>query len=162
MKKKFKTPRYILASKNIRMLNFIIDLILIRLIINFSFILLDSLTANNQLSIWHNSLDNYETYLFNSIAMFFYYFLTELFFSRSLSKFFTQTIVIDLNGLKPSFIKILARSALRIVPFEQFTFLRGRKQGLHDENSNTFVVVKSKLENAIKEYYEIEEIEKIK
>ena len=47
---------------------------------------------------------------------------------------------------------MLERSLLRIIPFEYFTFLRGRQPGWHDAYSKTFVVVKSKLENSVKEF----------
>jgi hypothetical protein len=56
------------------------------------------------------------------------------------------------NGEKPYFPNILARSALRQMPFEYITFLQGRKLGFHDEYSSTFVVNKNKLEKSKQEF----------
>ncbi len=103
-----------------------------------------------------DSFDKMETYLFWSITSFFYYTITETFLSRSLAKYFTKTIVVLEDGSKPKPMDILARSALRLIPFEYFTFLRGRKPGWHDEYSKTFVVIKSKLENSKKEFLELQ------
>lgn len=96
-----------------------------------------------------NSFDKMETYLFWSITSFFYYTITEAFLSRSLAKYFTKTIVVLKDGLKPKPIDILDRSALRQIPFEYFTFFQGRKPGWCDEYSNTFVVKKYKLEQTL-------------
>ncbi|HAT81140.1 MAG TPA: hypothetical protein DCS17_07075 [Flavobacterium sp.] len=109
-----------------------------------------------------DSFDKMETYLFWSITSFFYYTITETFLSRSLAKYFTKTIVVLKDGSKPKSIDILARSALRQIPFEYFTFFQGRKPGWHDEYSNTFVVKKDKLEQILIDYKELFEIEKQK
>lgn len=106
-----------------------------------------------------DSFDKIETYLFWSITSFFYYTITEVFLSRSLAKYFTKTIVVLEDGSKPKLIDILARSALRLIPFEYFTFLRGRKPGLHDEYSKTFVVKIDKLKQNIIDFKGVLEIE---
>ena len=108
---------------------------------------------------WVDSFDKIETYLFWSITTFFYYTITEVFLSRSLAKYFTKTIVVLEDGSKPKLIDILARSALRLIPFEYFTFLRGRKPGLHDEYSKTFVVKNDKLKQNIIDFKGLLEIE---
>ena len=153
--KNFVIPKYVYATKNSRAVNFIIDIIIIKLITNIIFIVIDNITKDYLLTSWYNSLNVYELYLFGSAAMFVYYFLTENFLSRSLSKFITNTIVVKEDGTKPNTMDVLARSAMRIIPFEYFTFLRGRKPGMHDEYSNTFVVQKNKFEISIKEFNEI-------
>ena len=140
------------------MVNFIIDLIFMKIIINFIFILIDNLTENYNLSTWYNSLDVYQLYLINSIFIFFYYLLTETLLSRSLSKFITKTIVVKNNGEKPNFVDILTRSIIRIFPFEYLSFLKGRKPGWHDEYSNTFVVNKLKFEKSIEEFQELKNL----
>jgi uncharacterized RDD family membrane protein YckC len=88
-----------------------------------------------------------------------YYGITEFFLSRTFAKYITKTVVVLKDGSKPKFIDILARSALRLIPFEYFTFLRGRKPGLHDEYSKTFVVKKDKLEQSIINFEGLLEIE---
>jgi uncharacterized RDD family membrane protein YckC len=111
-------------------------------------------------SYWIDSLDQYEKIIYRTIICFFYYGCTEFFLSRTLAKYFTKTIVVSKDGSKPNFNAVLARTALRIMPFECLTFLRGREPGFHDEYSKTFVVKKDKLENNKKEFFEFLEIDK--
>ncbi|MGO4772427.1 RDD family protein [Flavobacterium sp. W22_SRS_FK3] len=152
----FKISNYLLASKQKRFLNFIFDgiikLIIVRLVITF----LNISEIANRI----DSLDMVERYLFWSIISFVYYGMTETFLSRSPAKYFTKTIVVMDDGSKPSLMTIMARTLLRILPFEAFSFLRGRDFGLHDKNSKTFVVLKCKLEEEIKEHLELVSLEK--
>nr|WP_294925212.1 RDD family protein [uncultured Flavobacterium sp.] len=152
----FEISNYLLASKQKRFLNFIIDavikLIFVRLAINFLNI--------SEVSKRIDSFDMIERYLFWSVISFVYYGMTETFLSRSTAKYFTKTIVVMEDGSKPTVMTILTRTLLRILPFEPLSFLRGRTLGLHDENSRTFVVVKSKLDEQIKEHLELVSLEK--
>lgn len=99
-----------------------------------------------------DSFDKMETYLFWSITSFFYYTITETVLSRSLAKYFTGSIVVLEDGSKPKPLDILGRSALRLIPFEYVTFLRGRKLGWHDDYSKTFVVRKNKLKEFLNDF----------
>jgi uncharacterized RDD family membrane protein YckC len=160
--KEFRIPNYVLASKNIRFLNFIIDLIFIYIFQTIIYIISDSIPLNENhetLSEWFYSLDRAQNFLLWSVLWFVYYGLTEVFLSRSLAKYFTNTIVVMEDGSKPKPIDVLARTVLRLVPFEHFTFLQGRKPGLHDEYSKTFVVKKDKLEKSISDFNELVRIE---
>ena len=152
----FEISNYLLASKQKRFLNFIIDavikLIFVRLAINFLNI--------SEVSKRIDSFDMIERYLFWSVISFVYYGMTETFLSRSPAKYFTKTIVVMEDGSKPTVMTILTRTLLRILPFEPLSFLRGRTLGLHDENSKTFVVVKSKLDEQIEEHLELVSLEK--
>jgi uncharacterized RDD family membrane protein YckC len=100
------------------------------------------------LSDWIDSLDPYKKIVYRTIICFFYYGFTEFFMARTLAKYFTKTIVVLKDGSKPNFIAILARTTVRIMPFECLTFLRGRKPGWHDDYSGTFVVKVNKLEQS--------------
>nr|WP_315149343.1 RDD family protein [uncultured Flavobacterium sp.] len=155
-KEEFRIKKFLLASKQKRVLNWIIDslikLIILRLVVSS----LDS----SAISIGINSLDMIERYLFWSAISFVYYGVTEVFLSRSPAKYLTKTIVVMEDGSKPSVITILTRTILRIFPFEPLTFLRGRTLGLHDEHSKTFVVIKSKLEQQMNEHLELVSLEK--
>jgi uncharacterized RDD family membrane protein YckC len=91
---------------------------------------------------------------FWSIISFFYYGITEMLLSRSLAKYFTKTIVVMQDGTRPKPMIIMARTALRLIPLEGLSFLQGRELGLHDKNSNTFVVKKDKLEESLKDFNE--------
>jgi uncharacterized RDD family membrane protein YckC len=155
-KKEFRIKKFLLASKQKRVLNWIIDSV-IKLII---FRLIISSLNSSTISSGVNSLDMIERYLFWSVISFVYYGVTEVFLSRSPAKYLTKTIVVIEDGSKPSVITILTRTILRIFPLEPLTFLRGRALGLHDENSKTFVVIKSKLEQRMNEHLELVSIEK--
>jgi uncharacterized RDD family membrane protein YckC len=161
IKQNFEIPIYILASKNTRAINFIIDLIVIYFL-SLVIYQLSSYTSLNKkyvhYSDWIDTFDSAQAFLFRSLIWFVYYGLTEFFLSRTLAKYFTKTIVVLKNGSKPNFFDIMARTILRLFPFEQFTFLKGRKPGLHDEYSKTFVVKKTKLERAKKEFLDIQKI----
>jgi uncharacterized RDD family membrane protein YckC len=153
----FKIANYLLASKQKRFLNFIIDGVIILLIVRFMITFLNNSEISNKI----NSFDRIERYLFWSAISFVYYGMTEMFLSRSPAKYFTKTIVVMEDGSKPTIITILGRTLLRVMPLEPFSFLRGRALGLHDENSGTFVVVKAKLEKQMKEHLELISLEQI-
>ncbi|RVT78414.1 RDD family protein [Flavobacterium sufflavum] len=153
----FKIANYLLASKQKRVLNWIIDIIIMRFIVYLALTFMNSSAISNRI----NSFDMIERYLFWSIIIFIYYGITEVFLSRSLAKYFTKTIVVMEDGSKPDIITILVRTLVRIFPFEPLSFLRGRTLGLHDEKSRTFVVMKSKLEQRIEEHLVLESLEKV-
>lgn len=155
-KEEFRIQKFLLASKQKRVLNWIIDS-LIKLII---FRLVVTSLNSSTISIRINSLDMIERYMFWSLISFVYYGVTEVFLSRSPAKYLTKTIVVMEDGSKPSLLTILTRTILRVFPFEPLTFLRGRALGLHDENSRTFVVIKSKLEQQMNEHLELVSLEK--
>ncbi|WP_262710826.1 RDD family protein [Flavobacterium franklandianum] len=139
-------------------MNFAIDIVFMNIINSIlyfiaAFIAFD---AYSSLLDWLNSFDKAQNFLFWTILMFLYYATFEIVFARTISKYFTKTIVVRIDGSKPKPIDILGRTLVRIIPFEYFTFFRGRKLGWHDELSKTFVVVKSKLENSKKEFLELQ------
>jgi uncharacterized RDD family membrane protein YckC len=159
MNTKYTIPRYILASKNTRLMHFVIDIFFINILSVLVYLLSSFVTLNTsfpRVSDWVDSLNQYEKIIYRVIICFFYYGFTEFFLSKTLAKYFTKTIVVLKDGSKPDFIAILARTSLRIMPFECLTFLRGRESGFHDEYSKTFVVKKDKLENNKKEFFELE------
>lgn len=156
IKEDFKITNYLLASKQKRALNFIIDgiikLVIVRLALSF--------LQTTQIAKEIYSFDLIERYLFWSVISFVYYGMTEAFLARSPAKYFTKTIVVMEDGSKPTLLTILARTVLRILPFEPLSFLRGRTMGLHDQNSGTFVVMKSKFEKQLNEHLELISLEK--
>ena len=162
METKFTIPNYIHASKTTRALNFAIDIILMN-IINSTLYFIAAFIAfddeYNSLLDWLNSFDKAQNFLLWTIIMFLYYATFEIVFARTLSKYFTKTIVVLIDGSKPKPIDILGRTLIRIIPLEYFTFFRGRKLGWHDELSKTFVVSKDKLEQNIIDFKALREIE---
>lgn len=76
--------------------------------------------------------------LFIMICRVIYYFSFEATLGVTSAKLLSETRVVDEDGNKPSVGKIAARTLLRIVPFEAFTFFM--HSGLHDRSSQTYVV----------------------
>ncbi len=159
METKFTIPHYILASKTTRLLNFVIDIIFMQIMRGILYFIAAFVSFDNNVTSlldWLNSFDRAQNFLLWSIIMFLYYSIFEVLFARTLSKYFTKTIVVLNDGSKPKPLDILGRTLVRIFPFEYFSFLRGRKPGWHDELSKTFVVKKDKLENSKKEFLEFQ------
>jgi uncharacterized RDD family membrane protein YckC len=69
-----------------------------------------------------------------------YYVLFEWIFARTPAKWLTGTRVVDFDGQKPRFLRILGRTLARYVPLEPFSFLGSRPLGWHDRWSRTRVV----------------------
>lgn len=160
MKTKFTIPNYILASKNTRAFHFIVDIIFMKIIIAIIYFVASIVIFDKKLDSvvnWFNSFDRIQNILLWSLQMFVYYLILEIVFARTIAKYFTRTIVVNIDGSKPKAIDVLKRTLLRIIPFEYFTFFRGREPGWHDKYSGTFVVVKSKLESSKKEFLEVPE-----
>ncbi len=78
------------------------------------------------------------------LFMFFYYMVFEGFFSRTIGKFVTGTIVVNRDGYPPSFGQIVGRTLGRFIPLDPFSFLASRARGWHDSVSGTYVVRRRK------------------
>jgi len=140
----------VVARKEARFLNFVIDYIIIFLILVLISILdmvffleTDSEIVDSSFIPEGNSLTEY---LFFNLISSSYYFIIEVFTGRTISKWITGTIVVDINGNKPPTSTILKRSLLRLIPFEYLSFLGHRARGWHDQYSDTYVVYRKKLE----------------
>ena len=105
-------------------------------------IIIGDVTNNYELANWIESTTIFEKLLFWILTLFFYYFLTETYFSRTFAKYFTQTIVVTKNGSRPKIHLIFIRTLSRFIPLEGITFLWGDFRGLHDLFSDTYVVRK--------------------
>lgn len=80
------------------------------------------------------------------ISFFIYYLLSEVFFKgRTIGKITSNTIVVDKNGNTPSFIAILKRTLIRLIPLYWISFLGLKPRGWHDIALGTYVVDKEKL-----------------
>ncbi len=142
---KFTITDDLVASREQRFMNFILDFLIIYVIwlaVGTTFIIIGEITGIYALSYWAESTTTYEKMFFWIIIMFLYYFLTEMYFSRTFAKYFSKTIVITKDGLKPGFNAILIRTLSRFIPLEFLTFLGVNVRGLHDLYSDTYVVRK--------------------
>lgn len=77
-------------------------------------------------------------YIFAMVQFVFYLFF-ELLFSRTPGKWLTYTKVVNAKGGKPSFLQILLRSFIRVIPIDCF-FIPFLDKPLHDYLSKTEVV----------------------
>jgi uncharacterized RDD family membrane protein YckC len=70
-----------------------------------------------------------------------YHLICESLFQKTLGKVITKTKVVDREGNKPTFLRILGRSLARYIPFEPLSYLIGKHpMGWHDSLSKTLVV----------------------
>jgi uncharacterized RDD family membrane protein YckC len=133
------------ATRGQRFINCILDLLIVHIIlasIGTTVIIIGDVTNNYELSNWIESTTTLEKLLFWILTLFFYYFLTETYFSRTFAKYFTKTIVVTKNGSRPRTHLIFIRTLSRFIPLEGITFLWGDFRGLHDLFSDTYVVRK--------------------
>lgn len=133
------------ATRGQRFLNCLLDLLIVHIIlasIGTTVIIIGDVTNNYELANWIESTTTFEKLLFWILILFFYYFLTETYFSRTFAKYFTQTIVVTKNGSRPKIHLIFIRTLSRFIPLEAITFLWGNFRGLHDLFSDTYVVRK--------------------
>jgi uncharacterized RDD family membrane protein YckC len=84
-----------------------------------------------------------------------YFIIPEWFFGQTLGKFLTRTIVVNINGCRPSLIQIISRNFFRIfevnpilfggVPAGLVSIMSKHKQRLGDMAANTYVIRKKDL-----------------
>lgn len=73
-----------------------------------------------------------------------YYILFEYFWQKTPGKWITKTKVVNLDGSRPGFWKLVARTLARWIPLEWMTFLSSpHPRGWHDRISGTMVVLDS-------------------
>ncbi len=133
------------ASREQRFLNFILDFLIVYVIwisLGTTVIIIGEITNIYALSNWAESTTTYEKIGFWLVIMFLYYFLTEIYFSRTFAKYFTKTIVVAKDGTRPKMHMIILRTLTRFIPLEGLTFLGVNVRGLHDLFSDTYVVRK--------------------
>jgi uncharacterized RDD family membrane protein YckC len=147
--KNFTVTDDLLASHGQRLLNFIIDLIIQYIIwvsVGETILILSNVTNNYNLSYTLESLSLMEKSVSALTIWILYYGLTDLYFSRSLAKYFTKTVVVMKDGSKPGRTTIFKRTLSRLIPLDSFSFLGATPRGWHDLISETYVVKKAEFE----------------
>jgi uncharacterized RDD family membrane protein YckC len=143
--KAFTVTDDLVASRGQRFLNLVIDLFVQYIIgssIGATIVLVAEISTNYTLSNWLDSLDRMSKFFIGLLILAIYYYLTEMYFSRTIAKYFTKTLVVMKDGSKPNAYTIIKRTLCRFIPFEAFTFLGSNARGWHDVFSNTYVVKK--------------------
>ncbi len=128
-----------MADIKVRAKHYIIDWVLILVIGMLIIMLLDEGTAS----------DMFESPFYKLIVLGFigvYYFIFELAFQATPGKLFTKCMVVNEYGKRASVLQILGRSVIRLIPFEQLTFLGESSYGWHDKFPKTYVVEIKDLE----------------
>lgn len=162
--KEFIITEDLYARQGQRFLNFSIDLIFIYIIIlsiGTTIILVSEATNSFSVSGWVKNMGNSEIVFYSIIVMFLYYFLTETYFSRTIAKLITKTVVVKKDGSKPTTKMFLIRALSRFIPFEPFSYLKVLPRGWHDTLSDTYVVKKKRLAKKMKLFYSFDEEAKI-
>lgn len=147
--KKITVTDDLLASRGQRLSNLILDLAIgyvIWITIGTTIAIFADVANSSSLDNWISTMGRTEKGLSFAVVVGFYYYLTELYFSRSIAKFLTKTYVIMKDGSKPNYKIILKRTLCRFIPFEAFSFLVGTAGGWHDSMSETYVVKKHEFE----------------
>ena len=134
----FKQPEsniYQYATVQQRLLNFVIDMVVFGGgLVGIEYLL-------TELEITHVWL-NFKSLMGSYLPMVLFYFLFERFTNgKTPGKIFTKTRALSERGDPMNWEQLLLRSAIRIIPFEVFSFLlyEGRT-GWHDKWSKTVVV----------------------
>jgi uncharacterized RDD family membrane protein YckC len=162
--KEFIITEDLLASRGQRFLNFCLDLVFLYILIlsaGTTIILIAEVANNFSVSNWVETMSDFEIIFYSLIVAFLYYVLTEMYFSRTLAKLITKTIVVRKDGSRPSNKRILLRTLCRFIPFDVFTFLETIPRGWHDKISDTYVAKKKKLANKTKLFYAYEELREV-
>lgn len=115
-----------------RVLNFLVDTIIIAIISILSF-------NGYNLMVMFYELEpfNYGWFFFG--CTFIYYTIFEFAFGRSIGKMLSYSKVVNAAGKKPGFLVIVLRSAIRIILIDAF-FIPFLDRTLHDFVSKTYVV----------------------
>ena len=120
----------IIVDKGVRFQNYAIDLLIIFVLYYITFGRIKSIPEAFDILIFE-------------VIYFLYYFLLELKYNQTFGKKYTKTLVVNLNGGKPSVKELFIRSILRIPGVDSFSFCVGTNVGIHDVLSNTRVIKKA-------------------
>jgi uncharacterized RDD family membrane protein YckC len=129
------------ASTSIRLSNYVIDMIICRVIgTGVGFITGIFLAASGNVEAIDSSSFNFIAFLAGYTIFFSYYFISEAFLGGTIGKLVTGTCVLTTDGKKPDTKTFALRSLIRLVPFEPISCASG--DGWHDRWSKTIVVLR--------------------
>lgn len=146
--KKFTVTSDLLASNGQRFLNLVIDILtqhIIGLSIGMLIVLISESIKWYALADWIDQTDSTEQFFIGLFIFILYYLLTEIYFSRTIGKYFTKTLVVMKDGSPPNKKTILIRTLCRLIPFEFFSYMGDNLKGWHDIFSKTYVVNKRRF-----------------
>lgn len=128
------------ASRTKRLLNWIIDTLIIALLW-FGIILFTSeFLINIGLQDWIAKVNSFKISFSVIAVMFLYYLIMEGFFKTSLGKLITKTNLTTVSGEELSFYPVFIRTICRLIPLEPLSFFSKEAIGWHDSLSKTRVI----------------------
>lgn len=154
--REFELDEELLASHGQRFINYLIDYICQVVMMFGAFVIIlmvASSSGNKNIVADIESVTDVVKYAFVSVIILIYYNVFEIFFSVTIGKLITNTLVVDRNGNKPTTDEILLRSICRLIPFEILSFLSAPGKGWHDAISKTYVVKRQILEQRQRELH---------
>lgn len=157
----FYVTEDLLATKNMRFVNHLIDLIpqyAVMYTIAYFFFYYGEFTGNYDLNNYWVGMSRFEDLFYSYVLMLIYFFLMESLTNRTLGKYVTKTMVVMASGEKPTNQDILKRSLCRMIPFDALSFLGTNGKGWHDSISNTYVVDIARFEEKKRSQSELEQI----
>lgn len=160
--KEFKITEDVLAGKGQRFLNYIIDSIIVYSIIFVLTLIIGGVTLWLEYPAfieWTENITNVQSYLIYFAIMIPYFTLCEFYFSRSMAKFITKTMVVMEDGSRPELGTLFKRTLCRVIPFDGLSFL-GSGRGWHDKISDTYVVQKDNFNESKAMFESFDEIGK--
>ena len=154
-RRQFQLTADLLATPQQRIINFLIDMVMmgIMLFIVILFIMAYTTVKGDKDFIVRFAANTLWQYMLSAVTTLVYYNFFEIFTSRTVGKFCTNTIVVNENGEKVDYETIMIRSLIRIIPFYWISFMVFPGRGLHDVISKTFVVNKKLLDERKQEFY---------
>lgn len=159
--RQFKLDKDLYASQGVRLANYLIDYVC-QIVLMFALVvvltMISVIVGNDSILAFIENMNGIEEYALAAVIILIYYNVFEIFFSRTIGKFITKTIVVNINGEKPDNQEILVRSLCRLIPFDGFSFLGAPNKGWHDSISKTYVVKKELLEKKKELFYSLDEI----
>ncbi|OJX50136.1 MAG: hypothetical protein BGO88_05460 [Flavobacterium sp. 38-13] len=159
--RQFKLDKDLNVSLGTRLANYLIDyvcVIVLMFAILIGLMIFAAIIGSQELLDRIGNMNKIEEYGVAIVSILLYYNIFEIFFSRTIGKFITKTVVVNINGEKPDTQEILVRSLCRLIPFETFSFLGAPNKGWHDSISKTYVVNKELLEKKKELFYSVDEI----
>ena len=141
----YRISNHLFATKAQRFTHFIVDSLFIYILIlsaGTTLVLLGEMFDNIALSEWVETMSLFEIIVYSMLMIFLYYFLTEVYFARTIAKVITKTTVVKYDGSKPTVSNIFYRTLSRFIPFEFISYLGSAQKGWHDALSRTYVVNK--------------------
>lgn len=159
--RQFRLDKDLYASQGTRLANYLIDYVC-QILLMFALVvvltMISVIIGNDSILARIEEMNQIEEYGVAVVIVLIYYNVFEIFFSRTIGKFITKTIVVNINGEKPDSQEILVRSLCRLIPFDGFSFLGAPNKGWHDSISKTYVVKKELLEKKKELFYSLDEI----